>query len=298
VHIGVQLPQNEMEADPGALRDLVQGISDLGFHHVAVLDHVLGADRATYGDREYLPYDETSEIHEPLVLFGYIAACAPELHFLTAILVLPQRQTALVAKQMAEVDILTGGQTRLGVSLGWNDVEYKALGMSFKTRRRRLEEQVPLLRRLWTERVVTFEGEFDTMRAVAINPPPVQRPIPIWFGGKVEAAHRRAAVLGDGLVMQWPLPDRPLDSDWPALFEQMRAWRREAGHTGEMGFEARIVADLARPPEEWLATARQWRELGASHLAVRTVQLGLETVDEHLKRLAIASEALEEFLGE
>ena len=113
-----------MGADPGELRELVQGIRDLGFHHVALLDHVVGADRGTYGDREYLPYDESSTIHEPLVLFGFITACAPELHLLTAILVLPQRQTALVAKQMAEVDILARGETRLGVSLGWNEIEY------------------------------------------------------------------------------------------------------------------------------------------------------------------------------
>jgi probable F420-dependent oxidoreductase len=292
MRIGVQLPQSEMGADPGELRELVQGIRDLGFHHVSVLDHVVGADRAVYGDRDYLPYDASSAIHEPLVLLGFIAACAPELHLLTSILVLPQRQTALVAKQMAEVDILARGQTRLGVSLGWNDVEYEALGMSFKTRRRRLEEQVGLLRRLWTEPVVTFDGEFDRMPAIGISPPPVQRPIPIWFGGKVEAARRRAAVLGDGLVLQWPLPNSPLESEWPSLFDEMRGWRSAAGHSTPMGFEARIVADLGRSPEDWYETARQWEQLGATHVGVRTLQLGLETVGAHLARLALVREAL------
>jgi probable F420-dependent oxidoreductase len=296
VHVGVQLPQNEIGVDPGEIRELVQGIRDLGFHHVSVLDHVLGADRATYGEREFLPYDATSVIHEPLVLFGYIAACAPELHLLSSILVLPQRQTALVAKQMAEVDILARGQTRLGVAVGWNDVEYEALGMDFTSRGRRLEEQVVLLRRLWTEPVVTFEGEFDRMRAVAITPPPVQRPIPIWFGGGTERARRRASVLGDGLVMRWPLPDRPLESAWPQQIEEMRRWRQDSGLDGEVGLEARISADLARSPEEWRRSAEEWKELGASHLAVRTIRLGLDSAGAHLERLELARDALGELM--
>ena len=297
MHVGVQLPQNEIGVDPGEIRELVQGIRDLGFHHISVLDHVLGADRGTYGDRDFLPYDATSVLHEPLVLFGFLTACAPELHLLSSILVLPQRQTALVAKQMAEVDILARGQTRLGVAVGWNDVEYEALGMDFSTRGRRIEEQVGLLRRLWTEPVVTFDGEFDRMRAVAINPPPVQRPIPIWFGGGIERARWRAAVLGDGLVARWPLPDHPLESDWPDHIEQMRTWRRAAGLDGDVGLEARVSADLARSPEEWRRTAEEWRQLGATHFAIRTIRLGLEGADAHLERLALARDALGEMMA-
>jgi probable F420-dependent oxidoreductase len=296
VHVGVQLPQNEIGVDSGEIRELVQGIRDLGFHHVSVLDHVVGADRGTYGDRDFLPYDATSVLHEPLVLFGFITACAPELHLLSSILILPQRQTVLVAKQMAEVDFLAGGKTRLGVAVGWNDVEYEALGMDFTTRGRRLEEQVGLLRRLWSEPVVTFEGEFDRMRAVAINPPPVQRPIPIWFGGGIERARWRAAVLGDGLVPRWPLPDRPLESEWPQQLEQMRSWRREAGLDGEVGLEARISVDLADSPEEWRRIADEWRQLGATHLGIRTIRLGLEGADAHLERLALARDALGEMM--
>jgi probable F420-dependent oxidoreductase len=286
------MPQSEIGSDPIALRDFVQGISDLGYHHIGVLDHVVGADRVTYGDKPYLPYDATSEIHEPLVLFGYIAACAPKLHLLSAVLVLPQRQTPLVAKQMAQVDILAQGKTRLGVGVGWNDVEYDALGMDFSTRGRRIAEQTILLRRLWTEDVVTFEGEFEHVRAVAVNPPPVQRPIPIWFGGEIEAARRRAVVLGDGLVMKWPLPENPLESEWPDMLEEMRSWRRDAGHSDEPGFEARFEADLSLDPEQWKATAEAWRSLGVSHLAVRTLRLGLSNVEEHLQRFALAREAL------
>ena len=229
VHVGVQLPQNEVGVDPGAMRELVQGIRDLGYHHVTVLDHVVGADRGTYGDKDYLPYDATSVIHEPFVLFGFIAACAPELHLLSAILVLPQRQTALVAKQMAEVDILASGKTRLGVGVGWNDVEYEALGMSFKTRGHRLEEQVALLRRLWTEPVVSFDGEFDRMRA---SPSIRCRSSGRSRSGSAARSSGPATEppsSATGLSCSWPLPDRPLESDWPEKMDEMRRWRREAG---------------------------------------------------------------------
>lgn len=297
MYVGVQLPHNEVEVDPGAIRELVQGIQDLGFHHAQVVDHVLGADRATYSDKTYLPYDGDSVIHEALTLFGFIAACAPELHLFTAVLVLPQRQTALVAKQAAELDVLTSGRLRLGVGVGWNDVEYEALGMDFHTRGRRLEEQVELLRRLWTEPVVDFDGEFDRMRGVTVNPPPVQQPIPIWFGGSHPRMRRRAAVLGDGLVIQMPVPDLPLESEWPQTMEEMRGWRREAGLPGDVGFEARLTLDLERSPEEWHETVRQWHELGASHIGVRTIRLGIRGVEDHLARFALASDVLAEFMA-
>ena len=296
MHVGVQLPHNEIEVDREALRELAQGIQDLGFHHAQVVDHVVGADPVAYADKAYLPYDADSVVHEPLTLFGFLAACAPQLELFTAVLVLPQRQTALVAKQLAEIDILTNGKLRVGVGVGWNDVEYAALGMDFRTRGRRIEEQVPLLRRLWTEPVVSFEGTFDRMEAVSVNPPPVQRPIPIWFGGSVERARWRAAVLGDGLVLQMPVPERPFESDWPETMETMRGWRRDAGVPGELGFEARLTLDLARSPDEWRTTVAQWQELGASHIGVRTIRLGIHGVDAHLARFALASDALAEFM--
>ncbi len=295
MYVGVQLPHNEIEVDPGALRELVQGIQDLGFHHAQVIDHVLGADRTTYAEKTYLPYDGDSVVHEAFTLMGFIAACAPELHLFTAVLVLPQRQTALVAKQTAELDVLTSGRLRLGVGVGWNAVEYEALGMDFHVRGRRLDEQVELLRRLWTEPVVDFEGEFDGMRGVTVNPLPVQRPIPIWFGGSHERMRRRAA-LGDGLVIQMPVPERPLESNWPETMDEMRAWRREAGLPGDVGFEARLTLDLERSPDDWRETVRQWQELGASHIGVRTIRLGIYGVDDHLARFALASEVLAEFM--
>ena len=288
-------PQTEIGADRGAIRTYAQRVEELGFTHVLAYDHVLGADPEVHKPWNG-PYDVDTTFHEPFVLFGYVAAIT-NIELVTGIIILPQRQTALVAKQMAEVDILARGQTRLGVAVGWNDVEYEALGMDFHTRGRRLEEQVGLLRRLWTEPVVTFEGEFDRMRAVAINPPPVQRPIPIWFGGSIERTYWRAAVLGDGLVARWPLPERPLESEWPARLEQMRAWRREAGLDGEIGLEARVFADLASSPEEWRRTTLEWKELGASHLSIRTIRLGLASADAHLERLALAKDALGEMMA-
>lgn len=296
MHVGVQLPNNEVEPERGALRELIQGIEELGFHHAHVVDHVVGADPVTYADRDYLPYDATSVVHEPLTLFGFLTACAPRLHLMSAVLVLPQRQTALVAKQAAEIDLLTGGKFRLGVGVGWNDIEYEALGMSFRTRGKRIEEQVELLRRFWTEEIVTFDGAFDHVRAVSVNPPPVQRPIPIWFGGSVERARRRAAVIGDGLVMQLPTPDVPLESEWPKMMEEMRGWRREAGKPGDVGFEARLTLDLERTPEQWRTTVSQWQELGASHIAIRTIRLGLCGTEEHLARFAFAADVLRDFM--
>jgi probable F420-dependent oxidoreductase len=295
VFVGVQLPHNEIEVDPGALRELVQGIHDLGFHHAQVIDHVLGADRASHADRTYLPYDGESVVHEAFTVLAFIAASAPELHLVTAVLVLPQRQTALVAKQAAEIDVLTSGRLRLGVGVGWNEVEYEALGTDFRTRGRRLDEQVGLLRRLWTEPVVDFDGEFDRMHGVAVTPPPVQQPIPIWFGGSHPRMRRRAA-FGDGLVIQMPVPDRPLESEWPNTMEEMRTWRREAGLPGDVAFEARLTLDLGRSPDDWRETVRQWQELGASHIGVRTIRLGIYGVEDHLARFALASDALAEFM--
>ena len=294
--LGVQFPQAEIGPDAGEVREFVQGVEDLGYHHLQVADHVLGADRSAHSELE-LPYDTESLFHEPLVLFGFVAACAPKLHLLSGIVILPQRQTALVAKQMAEVDVLAGGRTRFGVSVGWNPVEYDALGMDFRRRGRRIEEQVALLRRLWTEPVVSFSGEFDRISGAGINPLPIQRPIPIWFGGLIERARWRAAVLGDGYVMQLPLPPRPLDSEWPERLEQMREWRRAAGHDSELGLEAKVAIDGPDGAEEWRRIALEWKELGATHLAVRTSGVGVRGGPEHLERLALVAGALRDVVG-
>jgi probable F420-dependent oxidoreductase len=189
MRIGIVFPQYEIGTDPAAIRDFAQAAEGIGYHHLLASEHVLGASTAArpdwrrpYGDT-HRAYTDEDQFHEPLVLFGFLAGLTRRIELVTGILILPQRQTALVAKQAAEIDVLSGGRLRLGVGLGWNAVEYEALGMDFRTKARRIEEQIALLRALWTQPVVDFAGEWDRIPAAGINPLPVQRPIPIWLGG-------------------------------------------------------------------------------------------------------------------
>ncbi|MDQ6673765.1 MAG: LLM class F420-dependent oxidoreductase, partial [Chloroflexota bacterium] len=209
MQIGVVFPQLEIGSDPAGVRAYAQAVQALGFKHLIVYDHVVGADPASYPGWSG-PYTHQSQFHEPFVLFGYLAAVAPELELVTGVIILPQRQTVLVAKQAAEVDVLTSGKLRLGIGIGWNTVEYEALGMDFHNRGRRLEEQIELMRRLWTEPAVTFEGRYQRVTAAGLNPLPVQRPIPVWIGASAEPAIKRAAELADGFF-----PQRPLEGGWP-----------------------------------------------------------------------------------
>jgi probable F420-dependent oxidoreductase len=286
VQLGVVFPQTEIGPDPAGVRAFADAAQELGYRHVLVYDHVLGADVNRRPEWPG-PYTADHQFHEILVLFGYLAAVAPGLELVAGVLVLPQRQTALVAKQTAEIDILTGGRFRLGVGLGWNFVEFEALGEEFHNRGRRAEEQIELLRRLWTEPIVTFEGRYHTIPAAGINPLPVQRPIPIWIGGSAEPAIRRAARIADGF-----LPQRPLDRAWPATMERFRVWTEEAGRDPDaIGIEARIDVSSGTP-DDWRRAAEEWRELGATHLAVATMRGGLAGPDAHIGRIREAAEAL------
>ena len=206
MQIGVVFPQTEIGPDAGAVRAYGQRVEELGFAHVMAYDHVVGADPAVHRGWNG-PYDLHTTFHEPMVMFGFLAALT-SLELVTGIIILPQRQTVLVAKQAAEVDLLSGGHFRLGVGLGWNEVEYEALGQDFRTRGRRIEEQVTLMRRLWTEESVTHEGEFDRVTGAGLAPLPIQRPIPIWFGARLPVALQRAGRLADGWFPQVsPGPD-------------------------------------------------------------------------------------------
>jgi probable F420-dependent oxidoreductase len=279
MQLGAVFPQTEIGADPGAVRAYVEAVRDLRFDHLMAYDHVLGADRDRH-THLLGPYRAEHEFHEILVLFGYAAAIAPGLELVSGVVIAPQRQTALLAKQAAEIDLLTGGRFRLGLGIGWNDVEYEALGMNFHDRGRRFEEQIELMRRLWTEPVFDFDGRWHKVTAAGINPLPVQRPIPIWIGGSAEAALRRAARVADGFF-----PQRPLEGGWPATLERMREWMRDAGRDpASFGIEARI--DVAQgTPDEWRARAEEWRALGATHLSVTTTGAGLEGPEPHARRL-------------
>jgi probable F420-dependent oxidoreductase len=285
VKLGVVFPQTEIGGGVGGLRALAETVEELGYEHLVAYDHVVGADPAAHPGFAG-PYTVASQFHEPLVLFGYLAGVVARLEFFTGILILPQRQTALVAKQAAEVDLLSGGRVRLGVAIGWNDIEYEALGMDFRDRGERIGEQVDLLRRLWTEEAVTFDGRYHHVTAAGINPLPVQRPIPVWLGGSSARAFRRAARLADGMYV-----DEPLQGGWDRTLERLHAWRSEAGRTGPFGLEATLSV-CGGTPDDWRAQATRWRELGFTHLAVDTMGGGLTGPDGHIAQLGVAREAL------
>jgi probable F420-dependent oxidoreductase len=285
VRIGVVYPQTELGSDTGAVRAYALAVEELGFTHVLVYDHVLGADPAVHRGWNG-PYDVDTTFREPFVLFGFLAAIT-SLELVTGIVILPQRQTALVAKQAADVDLLTGGRFRLGVGLGWNAVEYEALGQDFSERGRRMDEQVPLLRRLWTERSVTHEGRYDRVTGAGIAPLPAQRPIPVWVGASSPPAYRRAGRLADGWFPQVP-PGRRLDEALAAV----DAGAREAGRDpSALGMEGRVSLGDGGI-DRLVDHAGRWRDAGATHVSVNTMGAGLPGVDAHLRALTDAADAL------
>jgi probable F420-dependent oxidoreductase len=286
LQIGVVFPQTEIGADVGGVRAYIQAVAEMGYKHLLPYDHVVGADPGHHTGWTG-PYTHKSMFHEPFVLFGYAAALAPEMELVSGVFILPQRQAVLVAKQAAEVDVLANGKLRLGVGIGWNHVEYEALGMRFENRARRFEEQIELMRRLWTDPVITFEGRYHKVTAAGLNPMPVQRPIPLWIGGSAEPALKRAAVLGDGFF-----PQRPLENSWAKTLDRMREWREEAGKSWDgYGLEARVNAGQGTP-WDWQRTHDEWQALGATHMSVNTMGAGLVGVDAHIQRLRDAKTVL------
>lgn len=293
MRLGVVFPQTEIGTDPAAIRDFAQAVEEIGYHHLLIYDHVLGAD--TTSRPGWLGYEMDDMFHEPFVLFGYLAACTRNLEMTTGIIILPQRQTSLVAKQAAEVDVLSGGRLRLGVGLGWNSVEYEALGMEFGNRGARLAEQVKVLRLLWTQESVTFRGRWHTIVEAGLNPLPVQRPIPIWMGGAADAALRRAARLADGWIQGGGLPNpytRPPARSPREMVERLRGYARDAGRDpAGIGIEARVGIERGGP-DDWRRAADEWRGLGATHLCVSTMRAGLATPDAHVEAVRRFLEAV------
>ena len=279
-------PQTELPTDPGTLRRYVARVEELGFRHILAYDHVVGADPAVYPDWAG-PYNVDSTFHEPMVLYGFLAAIT-ELELVTGIIIAPQRQTVLLAKQAAEIDILTSGRCRIGLGIGWNQVEYQALGEDFTTRGRRLEEQVGLLRRLWTQRSVTFEGRFDRVTGAGLAPLPTRQPVPIWMGGRSPVAYRRIGRLADGWFPQ-VTPGPSLDEAMATVAEGAR----EVGRAPDaIGMEGRI-SQGSGPADELVEQAERWRQAGASHLSVNTMGSGLQGLDGHLDALSRAGAALQ-----
>ncbi|HEU5014291.1 MAG TPA: LLM class F420-dependent oxidoreductase [Roseiflexaceae bacterium] len=286
MRIGAVFPQTEIGDDPGVVREYAQTVEGMGFTHILVYDHVLGASTSNRPDWRG-PYTSDTLFHEPFVLFGYLAGLTRSVELVTGVIILPQRQTALVAKQAAEVDVLSGGRMRLGVGVGWNPVEYEGLNENFNNRGARSEEQIEVLRALWSDPVVTFKGRWHTIDAAGIKPLPVQRPIPIWIGGSVEATLERVARLGDG----W-FPQMPPNEQAKKMIDLLRTHVEAAGRSmNEIGIEARL--SISQTPEDgWKRFAEDWRNLGATHLTINTMGNGFTSVQQHLDALRRAKEAL------
>ena len=279
MRLGAIFPQTEIGADPSAVKDFAQAAEDLGYDHILVFDHVLGADQ-TKRDSWDRPYNIDDMFHEPFVLFGYLAGITEKIEFTTGVLILGQRQTGLVAKQAAEVDVLTGGRLRLGIGIGWNDVEYEALGQSFSNRGRRSEEQIDLLRMLWTEESVNFEGRYHKVSDAGINPLPIQRPIPIWLGGGEDRVIQRIGKMADGWFPQFQ-PNS-------AGQEKIGIMREAAVNAGRdpkaIGIEGRV--SLATDDQSaWEKIGASWDEIGATHFSINTMKAGLKGPDQHIEAI-------------
>lgn len=284
MQIGVTFPQNEIGADPAGIRDYVQAVEGQGYRHLVIYDHVLGADTTNRPGWQGYTYKEL--FHEVFVVLGYIAAIS-QLELATDVVVLPQRQTALVAKQAAEVDVLSGGKFRLGIGIGWNPVEYEALGKEFRARGSVIEEQIEVLRLLWSQPSVTFKGKYHSITEAGLNPLPVHHSIPIWTGGRADALLRRTARVANG----WFPLGRP-DEQMRATIERLRTYIKEAGRDiSEVGIEAAInvrEGDL----DEQMRQTEQWRQIGATHITLNTMGAGFRSLDEHLDALRRYKEAI------
>ncbi|MBI1802601.1 MAG: LLM class F420-dependent oxidoreductase [Chloroflexi bacterium] len=276
--LGVTFPQTEIGSDPIVVRDFAQAVEGMGYQFLLTYDHVLGANPDRPGGWSG-PYTYKHSFHEIFVLYGYLAGLTQRIELVTGILILPQRQTVLVAKQAAEIDVLSRGRLRLGIGIGWNAVEYEALGMNFHDRGRRAEEQVALLRRLWTEELVTFEGRWHRVTDAGLNPPPVQRPIPILMGGYAEPVLKRVARLADGwIALGNPVNNKP-------QIERLRQYTREAGRSVD---SVRIIGGLSlrqTTPDGWRPTLAAWEDAGAHEVTVNTMGAGFKTPDEHIEAI-------------
>ena len=282
---GVVFPQTEIGTDPVAIRDFAQAVEDLRYSYLLIFDHVLGADPKSHPGWSGA-YALQDMFHEPFVLFGYLAGITQRIKLVTGILILPQRQTILVAKQAAEVDTLSNGRLQLGIGIGWNQVEYEALAENFRDRGRRSEEQIAVLRALWTQEAVDFKGRWHRISGAGLNPLPVQRPIPIWFGGSAEPVLRRIARLGDG----WLANLRP-DARGQEAVTRLRSYTREAGRDPE-SIGLGVGVSLNRGMDSLLQDVTAWERIGASHLHLNTMRAGLASVDEHINAIRRFKEAL------
>ena len=286
MRIGAVYPQTEFSDDPVAIRDYAQAIEALGYTHVLAYDHVLGANPDRPGGWTG-PYTYETSFQEPFLLFSFMAAVTTTLEFATGIIILPQRQTALVAKQAASLDVLCGGRFRLGVGIGWNEVEYTALNEDFHTRGKRLEEQLEVMNLLWTQRLVTFEGKWHNIPDAGLKPMPIQQPIPVWFGGHADGMLRRCAKWGAG----WMPNFRTVEQAASALATLDGFLKAEGRTRRDLGIEPRV--SYGKGDEgAWRTWIDEWKGEGATHMTVNTMGCGFTTPDEHVNALRQFAESI------
>ena len=281
IKLGAVFPQSEIGTNPLAIREYVLAVEQLGFDYILAFDHVLGADISNRKNWDG-PYTKEHSFYEPFVLFAYIASITSNIELATGIIILPQRQTALVAKQAATLDLLSNGRLRLGIGIGWNPVEYEALGEDFSNRGIRSEEQVDVMRALWTNETINYEGTWHNISDAGINPLPIQKPIPIWFGGKSEKVLERIGRIGDGWIasgLNGPNQESSL------IFEKIHEYTKKAGRKPEdIGLETWLSAKQA--PLELLADqVLEWQEVGATHIGLTTMGAGYSNIKEHILAL-------------
>ena len=277
--LGLSFPQTEIGTDPSKIKDFMQSAEDLGYDFITFVDHVLG-EEAPRGASFAGNYTRDFMFHEVMVLMGYAAAVTNRIGLGTAVMILPQRQAVLVAKQAAEVDLLSGGRLRLGVGLGWNKVEYDGLGMSFGNRAKRFSEQIDVMRELWSQRVVEYRGDFHDFDSAGINPEPLQRPIPVWIGAMKEVAVRRAARVGDGWFMY---PRQDPGNEAHAMISTYRQAAAEAGREPDsLGVNATVFANQGAGPDEWRSIMEKWERMGVNELTFRTAESDLENLEAHM----------------
>ena len=279
MRLGAVFPQTESGTDVAAIKEYVQSVEAMGFDHILAFDHVLGANASNRPGWSGA-YQHTDSFYEPITFYSYVAGISTHIELATGVIILPQRQTALFAKQSATLDLLSGGRLRLGIGTGWNQVEYEALGENFHNRGKRSEEQINLLRKLWAEELVTFKGDHHIVTDAGLNPLPPRKSIPIWFGGMADPVLRRIAKFGDG----W-LPQGSPDDENKINFERLNRYLEANNKSIEdIGIEGRISLNMTN--SEIQKNFLAWGQLGATHVSVNTMNLGLQFPQEHLESLS------------
>ncbi len=298
MQLGVSLPQTDIGGDPSVVREFATTAEALGFSHLAAYDHVVGINPQSQPDWSG-PYTSGDCFHDVFSLFGFLAACTQSIELISHVLILSQRQTVLVARQAASVDLLSGGRLRLGIGVGWNPVEYVALNETFNNRGKRSEEQAEVLKALWTEQHVNFKGKWHDIPDVGLNPMPIQRPIPLWFGGNIEYVASRIAQHGEGWITLYQSPGDDAKSARESMLE---AAGKAGQNPDDIGLDAWVSMGDATP-DDWHAEAAAWKELGATHLTLNTAfktrhhrRIAGASLEEHLIAIESYRDAVEDLL--